>query len=100
MQIALRYFDGCPNWRVAQERLRAALQQSGAATVAIELERVASQEEAVRLGFRGSPTILIDGHDPFADDRAKPGLACRVYDTPAGLEGAPTVDQLTSALGG
>ena len=60
MQIALRYFDGCPNWRVAQERLRAALQQSGAATVAIELERVASQEEAVRLGFRGSPTILID----------------------------------------
>jgi hypothetical protein len=42
------------------------------------LERVETHEEAVRLGFRGSPTILVDGRDPFADGRGDLGLACRV----------------------
>ncbi len=99
MQITLRYFDGCPNWRTAQERLRAALADAGAADAAIALERVETHEEAVRLGFRGSPTVLIDGRDPFADERADVGLACRVYATPEGFQGAPTLDQLRTALG-
>ncbi|MGE3795507.1 MAG: thioredoxin family protein [Dehalococcoidia bacterium] len=99
MQITLRYFDGCPNWRTAQERLRAALADAGAADAAIGLERVETHEEAVRLGFRGSPTVLIDGRDPFADERADVGLACRVYATPEGFQGAPTLDQLRAALG-
>lgn len=99
MQITLRYFDGCPNWRTAQERLRAALADAGAADAAIALERVETHGEAVRLGFRGSPTVLIDGRDPFADERADVGLACRVYATPEGFQGAPTLDQLRTALG-
>ena len=99
MQITLRYFDGCPNWRTAQERLRAGLADAGAADAAIALERVETHEEAVRLGFRGSPTVLIDGRDPFADERADVGLACRVYATPEGFQGAPTLDQLRTALG-
>jgi hypothetical protein len=98
MQITLRYFDGCPNWRTAQERLRAALADAGAADAAIALERVETHEEAVRLGFRGSPTVLIDGRDPFADERADIGLACRVYATPDGFQGTPTLDQLRAAL--
>jgi hypothetical protein len=99
VRITLRYFDGCPNWRTAEERLRAALDDAGASDAAISLERVATQEEASRLGFRGSPTILIDGRDPFADEGADIGLACRVYATPEGLQGAPTLDQLRAALG-
>jgi hypothetical protein len=55
-------------------------------------------EEALRLGFRGSPTILLDGQDPFADQDAPVGLACRLYATEGGLQGAPTIDQLRAAL--
>ncbi|WP_435060120.1 hypothetical protein [Streptomyces sp. bgisy060] len=57
------------------------------------------QAEAVRSGFTGSPTILIDGHDPFAEPGAVPSLACRIYRTPNGPAGAPDIDQLSQALG-
>lgn len=100
MQVTLRYFDGCPNWRIAEERLRAALADVGSGDEPIALERVETREEAVRLDFRGSPTVLIDGRDPFADGTADVGLACRVYATPEGLQGAPSRDQLAAALGG
>jgi hypothetical protein len=49
------------------------------------------------LSFHGSPTIIVDGHDPFPT-AGQPGLACRIYQTPAGPAGAPTVEQLRSAL--
>jgi len=48
--------------------------------------------------FHGSPTVLIDGVDPFADWNAPIGVACRVYATPAGLDGAPSVEQLCAIL--
>jgi hypothetical protein len=98
MQITLRYFEGCPNWRIAEERLRAALADTGAADAMITLERVETHEQARRLGFRGSPTVLIDDRDPFADERADIGLACRIYATAEGLQGAPSLDQLRAAL--
>jgi hypothetical protein len=99
MKITLRYFDGCPNWRIAEQRLRAALVDAGAADAEVALERVETHQEALDLGFQGSPTVLIDGRDPFADERADIGLACRVYATPEGPQGAPTFDQLREALG-
>ena len=59
---------------------------------------VATPEDAERLRFRGSPTILIDGLDPFAEESAPVGLSCRVLPTPDGLRGAPTHAQLVEAL--
>jgi hypothetical protein len=51
------------------------------------------------VGFRGSPTVLVDGRDPFLDRDSPVGrLACRVDRTEDGLAGAPTVDQLVAAL--
>ena len=55
-------------------------------------------EEADRVGFRGSPSVLIDGTDPFSDPDAPVGLSCRVYSTPDGLAGSPTLEQLRTAL--
>lgn len=52
----------------------------------------------VAVGFTGSPTILINNRDLFAIHGAEPGLACRVYPTPDGLRGVPTVEQLLTAL--
>jgi hypothetical protein len=91
-RVTLRYFDGCPSWQVARERLR----DLG---VEPELERVGSAEEADRLRFVGSPTILVEGLDPFAPSQAAEyGLSCRVFDTPEGLAGGPTLEQLRRAL--
>lgn len=94
--ITLRYFDGCPNWQVAKERIEVVLAQLGEAG-AITLERVETSQQADELDFRGSPTILIDGKDPF-DASGPTGLSCRVYRTDAGLEGAPSVGQLVGVF--
>lgn len=98
MEVELRYFDGCPNWTVAREHLQAALARAGHADIRVGLRQIRSQAEAEELGFTGSPTIVIDGRDPFARPDAPAGLACRVYATPDGPAGTPTVDQLVTAL--
>ena len=70
MKVELLWFSGCPNWRETDERLR----------------------------FRGSPTVLVEGRDPFAEESDPVGLSCRVFGTPGGLRGAPTVEQLVEVL--
>ena len=53
MTITILYFDGCPNWELAHERVVEAVQLAGASND-IELRRVASPEEAHQVGFAGS----------------------------------------------
>lgn len=99
MHLTLLYSDDCPNWRQAHDHVRQALRLVGATDGAVTLQRVTTAEQAKQLNFRGSPTILIDGQDMFAqDDQAAGGLSCRVFRTPDGLGGAPTVDQVVDAL--
>lgn len=97
MRIELLYFDDCPNWKIADGRLRALGSERG---FEVEHRRVIATEEAEQAGFRGSPTILVDGRDPFARDGEPTGVACRLYRTPQGLAGSPTEDQLRSVLDG
>jgi hypothetical protein len=61
-------------------------------------EVVGSDEEAEDLGFEGSPTFLFDGTDPFVPSNARPSLTCRLYATPDGLEGSPSVDALRAVI--
>ncbi len=98
MNVELRYFAGCPNWTVAHQRLLEALRRTGHPDVMVQQTRVETSERAVALGFVGSPTVLINGVDPFAVGDESVGLACRVFRTPAGLAGCPTVDQLRGVL--
>lgn len=95
-EITLRYFEGCPNWKVAKERIEVVLAKLGQ-TRTVRLEPVETPQQADEHEFRGSPTVLIDGHDPF-EAVGPTGLSCRVYRTDAGLEGAPSVEQLLVAL--
>jgi hypothetical protein len=94
--IVLQHFDCCPSWATARERLHEALRSIGRSD-AIRVQLIRSPEEADRAGFRGSPTVLIDGHDPFDHDTAV-GFACRVYLTETGFDGSPSVEQLRRAL--
>lgn len=96
MNIALLYFDDCPNWKIADDRLAAIAAERPDLTVSRHL--VDTAEEAERVGFHGSPSILVDGNDVFAGPDDGVGLSCRVYRTPDGLAGAPTTDQLRAAL--
>jgi hypothetical protein len=98
VNVTLQYFAGCPNWHVADEHLKQALTACGHVDVLVEYQRVETAEEAERLGFTGSPTILVGGRDPFAVTAAPAGLACRVYATPEGIAGSPTIDQLIEVL--
>lgn len=98
VELTLLYFDGCPNWRDAEQNLDVALAELGATNVVLRRQLVDTVEEAERMGFHGSPTILIDGADPFAAPGATPGLSCRMYRNDSGFAGSPTVAQLREVL--
>ena len=68
--VRLLYFENCPNWRIAEIRLKEALISVGADPDAVTFEQVTTLEQAEALGFRGSPTILVNGTDPFAEPSA------------------------------
>ncbi len=99
VRIDLLYVPDCANHAPARERLDTALARVGLAPVVREYE-VRSGDDAARLGMRGSPTILLDGRDLFADDAVAASLSCRLYDNGDGLEGAPSVARLVHALSG
>lgn len=93
--IEILYFDDCPNWEKTRDLLRAI---TGGEPL---LRRVVDTGEAERLGFTGSPTVLVDGVDPWRDQTAQVGLACRIYRTPEGrMVGGPTEAMLRSVLTG
>lgn len=50
------------------------------------------------LSFRGSPTVLLDGVDLFAEGHEPVGLACRLYASPDGPAGSRTLDPLRRAI--
>lgn len=95
MDVTLLYFDGCPSWQIAQRRLAALADEFG---FTVTRRKVNSRQEAEGVGFRGSPTIMVDGRDVFADGHEPVGLSCRIYQTPGGPAGAPTRDQLRTML--
>lgn len=96
MEITLLGVEDCPNLALARRRLTAAVGRAGV-TATVDERIVTAGDIATGLEFRGSPTILVDGHDPFPA-AAPGGLACRLYPTPAGPQGAPTVDDLVEVL--
>jgi hypothetical protein len=96
--ITIMVLDDCPNRDLALDRVTAAARNLGASMVIDGPQvRVLSSHAATVEGFRGSPTILVDGTDPFpvADGTT---VACRLYATERGLEGAPSVRQLEEVL--
>ena len=98
MRITIQYFEGCPHWKLADERVRTVLRAGRRHDVDVEYELIDSPEMAEQAGFHGSPTVLIDGRDPFMTGDEPVGLTCRVFRTERGRKGAPSEDQLRAAL--
>jgi hypothetical protein len=90
--VELLWWEGCPSLERALSELREAMRDIGLDPQAVHLREVTTDEDAQREGFLGSPTILIDGADPFpALDGATVGLNCRVYRRTGGRV-SPTPD--------
>ncbi len=99
MNVTLQYFDSCPNWKVTEGRVKSIIEEHGL-DVDLEYQQIETPEDAEQYQFAGSPTLLIDGLDPFGSgDLAPVGLACRTYMTDAGPSASPSVEQLEEALG-
>jgi hypothetical protein len=97
MELTLLTVPGCPHAAAFEERLAAAL--AGHPGAVVRRREVADEQQAAQAGMHGSPTLLIDGTDPFAGPDAAPSLSCRLYRDEAGRpSGAPSVQALRQAL--
>ena len=63
IKITLQYFDGCPNWKQTEKELRQVVDNLHV-DADISFEKIESHTDAEKIGFRGSPTILIGGAIP------------------------------------
>ena len=98
VNVTLLYFDDCPNWLEADGHLRTLTSEHP--EMIIERRLVETVEDAEATRFRGSPSIIVNGVDPFAEEDAPVGLSCRIYQTSNGPAGSPTLDQLRDAIFG
>jgi len=97
MDLTVPAVAGCPHAALMEERLAAAL--AGGPPAAVIRRVITDPGEAARAGLHGSPTVLVDGSDPFAAPGQPASMSCRLYDNgPGRLEGAPTVGQLRQAI--
>lgn len=99
MELVVLHIDDCPSRAEAERRVHAALDALGRDDIAVGSRLITTPAEAAAAGFAGSPTILADGVDVFPGEPTVE-LACRVYRTPTGFAGAPTVDMIAEALRG
>jgi hypothetical protein len=99
MRIDVLVVPGCPNGPVLIERLAQAL--DGRDDVQVATREIDTVEQADQWGMHGSPTVLVDGRDPFAAPGTPAGVSCRLYQDEAGrAQGAPSLALLRHALEG
>ena len=96
-KISLLNFDGCPSWKPALENLKTAV---GAEKIPAEISLVNIEDTAQAQfeRFPGSPSIRVNGVDLWPIERANYTLSCRLYKTPFGMIGCPTIEMLRERL--
>jgi len=97
MELTLLTVPDCPNAAAFEESLAAAL--SGRPGAVVRCRVITGEREAAEAGMHGSPTLLVNGADPFAAPGKPPSLSCRLYRDAAGRTGAvPSVQELRRVL--
>ena len=98
--VELLWWEGCPSTERALTELHEALRDVGLDGAEVEMREIVTEEDATGAGFRGSPTILIDGTDVVgAAPGNSVGLTCRVYRRSDGrISPTPDPDELREAL--
>ncbi|MDN3296106.1 alkylmercury lyase family protein [Streptomyces ficellus] len=90
MELTVLTVPGCPTAQALRRRLEETLDAEDARRV--EWREVHDDAEAVRLGMHGSPTLLVNGADPFVREGEPASLSCRVR------SGVPSVERLRAVL--
>ena len=99
MKLQILHVPDCPTVAVLIARLAEVL--AGRADVEVKQRLVGDEDEAARLGMTGSPTLLVDGTDPFAVPGTPPTVSCRLYvDETGSATRAPSAAQLRTVLAG
>jgi hypothetical protein len=94
MKLEVLHVPDCPNLPPMLERL-------GEVTdLPVTTRVIESDLEAAEFGMAGSPTLLINGVDPFgAAGQCECGVSCRLYrDRDGRIVSAPSVVQLRDAI--
>jgi hypothetical protein len=78
-QVELLFWEGCPSHPAALADVRAALAELGLDPSAVLVREVASDAQAARERFPGSPTIRVDGADVAEGADEPPALTCRIF---------------------
>lgn len=92
MELVLLTVPGCPNAAAFGERLAVALASYPGAVVHRRV--VVGEQEAAAAGMHGSPTLLVDGTDPFCRTDQPASMSRRLYlDAHGRTAGAPSVDE-------
>jgi len=78
LKIRFLYYEDCPSHEEALRRLNNCVKAEGV-NADVEIVKVETPEQAEKLQFAGSPTIIINGYD--IDPLVNPhyGLTCRAY---------------------
>ncbi|MFG1909525.1 alkylmercury lyase [Kribbella sp. NPDC048928] len=94
MRLEVLHVPDCPNLHLLLDRLAAVT------PVPVRMRLIESEADAERFGMTGSPTLLVDGVDPFGTGD-QVSLSCRLYRDASGKSvGVPSVDQLRSVTSG
>ncbi len=97
MQVTVLAVPGCPNVALLEEHLARVLE--GRPGVTVSRHEIADEAEAASRGMLGSPTILINGADPFAEPGQSASMSCRLYlDGDGRISGVPSAGQLRQAI--
>jgi hypothetical protein len=89
MELTVLVVPECPHTAPLRERLTLAL--AGREDITVTWREVTDPDEAEHLGMHGSPTLLVDGTDPFTAPGQPPSLSCR-------LAAPPSLAQLRQAI--
>ena len=97
MKIEVLYVADCPSHPAAVRLVKDVLQAEGVVADIREV-LVADQHSARQLGFRGSPTILVNGQDVAGPSSPQDfALSCRLYPGSNQI-GLPPVDLVRRAV--
>jgi hypothetical protein len=78
VRVSFLYYEDCPSYDVALERLREVMNQEDIPGE-VDVVKVETEEQACELRFVGSPTIRVDGQDIDPPINACYALTCRAY---------------------
>ncbi len=78
-RVELLWWQGCPSTDEALAVLRREMKALGLDPEAIAMREIATDADAKREEFVGSPTIRVDGRDVQPVSEEPIGLSCRVY---------------------